>query len=126
MDTFPAHQTVNRLDIFLLPFRINIFQPHRAGGITRPAFRTGRAIFFQLKNVKFIKYPQQIPHRTHNAPETPDEEAAHQKRYCQYPAKHKVDPVPAKGRRKYLIRAYITEVAARKGKTQKQKNPRPF
>ncbi len=40
MNTFPSHQAVHRLDIFLFPFRVDIPNPHRAGFIAGSAFRT--------------------------------------------------------------------------------------
>ena len=87
MDTLAAHHTVNCLHIFLIPFRVNAFNPHRAGMIAGSAFRAGSAVFPQLEQIKSFKQPHQIPHRTNNAPKAFDEKAAYQNHHCKKSAK---------------------------------------
>lgn len=68
----------------------------------------------------------QIPHRTHEAPEPLDEEAAHQQEHGQEADKSIVDPPSAQGGGKHLVGADVAEVAAYEYESEEQNDLQPF
>ena len=126
VDTFTAQHTVNRLYVFFLSFRINAFNPHRAGMIAGTTFRTGCAVLFQLKQIESFEKPHQIPHRADNAPKPFDEKAAYQKRYCKKTSQIQICPIASLCGCKPFQWADVTKITACKSKSQKQDDPYPF
>ena len=87
MDTLATHHTINCLHIFLISFRVNAFNPHRAGMIAGSAFRAGSTVFFELEQIKSFEQPHQIPHWAYNAPKAFDEKTAYQNHHGKKSAK---------------------------------------